>query len=183
VRARRHCLCDQAHTENKHRIAHASLRKRLAPCRAGSLSVFQDCGLRLCDEGGGGGALVPPGRGENTDGLVVAGQTVDAGLDKNQAELGVLVLAVALEVLADGNGLVVVSIVRPCGCARPVVCGCTHLLDEHVKVLGDLGGEACIESLRQSETKQRRNLTCMSCVYCSNSCQQSSAAQDFLSRR
>jgi hypothetical protein len=37
---------------------------------------------------------------------------VDAGLDKNQAELGVLVLAVALEVLADGNGLVVVSIVR-----------------------------------------------------------------------
>jgi hypothetical protein len=37
------------------------------------------------------------------------------------------------------------------------LCGCTHLLDEHVKVLGDFGGEACIESLRQSETKQRRN--------------------------
>jgi hypothetical protein len=30
---------------------------------------------------------------------------VDAGLDENQAELGVLVLAVALEVLADGDGL------------------------------------------------------------------------------
>ena len=39
----------------------------------------------LCDEGGGGGALVPPGRGEGTDGLVVAGETVDTGLDENEA--------------------------------------------------------------------------------------------------
>ena len=84
LQARRHCLCDQAHTENKHKIAHASLRKRLAFCRAGSLSVFQDCGLRLCDEGGGGGGLVPPGGGEDTDGLVVAGETVDTGLDENE---------------------------------------------------------------------------------------------------
>ena len=165
VRARRHCLCDQAHTENKHKIAHASLRKRLAFCRAGSLSVFQDCGLRLCDEGGGGGGLVPPGRGEDTDGLVVTRQTVDTGLDENQAELGVLVLAVALEVLADGDGLADVSKIRPCGFARPIVYGCTHLLDKHVKVLGDLGGEACIKSLRQSETKQRRNYD-MYVMYC-----------------
>lgn len=62
--------------------------------------------LRLCDKGGGGGALVAPGGGQDTDGLVVAGQTVDAGLDQNEAELGVLVLAVALEVLADSDGLV-----------------------------------------------------------------------------
>ena len=61
--------------------------------------------LRLCDEGGGGGGLVLPGRGKDTDGLVVARQTVDTGLDENEAELGVLVLAVALEVLADGDGL------------------------------------------------------------------------------
>lgn len=60
---------------------------------------------RLGDEGGGGGGLVAPGGGQDTDGLVVAGQTVDTGLDQNQAELGVLVLAVALEVLADGDGL------------------------------------------------------------------------------
>jgi hypothetical protein len=75
----------------------------------------------LCDEGGGGGALVPPGRGEGTDGLVVAGQlvllvyasrdqdrctyAVDAGLDENEAELAVLVLAVGLEVLADSDRL------------------------------------------------------------------------------
>jgi len=30
---------------------------------------------------------------------------VDTGLDENEAELSVLVLAVALEVLADGDGL------------------------------------------------------------------------------
>lgn len=31
---------------------------------------------------------------------------MDTGLDENQAELGVSVLAVALKVLADGDGLV-----------------------------------------------------------------------------
>ena len=60
---------------------------------------------RLCDKGGGGGALVTPGGGKDTDGLVVTGQTVDTGLDQNQAELGVLVLAVTLKVLADSDGL------------------------------------------------------------------------------
>lgn len=34
---------------------------------------------------------------------------MNAGLDENQAELAVLVLAVALEVLADGDGLAYVS--------------------------------------------------------------------------
>jgi len=76
--------------------------------------------MRLCDEGAGSGALVSPGWWENTDGLVVAGETVDSGLDQNEAELAVLVLSVALEVLADGDGL----------------------LDEHVKVLWDLWCEA-----------------------------------------
>jgi len=33
---------------------------------------------------------------------------VDTGLDKNEAELAILVLAVALEVLADGDGLDIV---------------------------------------------------------------------------
>lgn len=68
-------------------------------------AVALDNSYRLGDEGGGGGGLVAPGGGQDTDGLVVAGQTVDTGLDQNQAELGVLVLAVALEVLADGDGL------------------------------------------------------------------------------
>ena len=59
----------------------------------------------LSDHGAGSGALVLPGGREDTDGLVVAGQTVDPGLDQNKAELAVLVLAVALKVLAHGDGL------------------------------------------------------------------------------
>lgn len=59
----------------------------------------------LSDKSAGGGTLVSPGRREHTDGLVVAGQTVDTGLDQNEAELAVHILAVTLEVLADGNGL------------------------------------------------------------------------------
>lgn len=75
---------------------------------------------RLSDHGGGGGGLVLPGGGKNADGLVVAGETVDAGLDENEAELGVLVLAVALEVLANGNGLhIMVSIFGPRWSAIP----------------------------------------------------------------
>lgn len=74
-------------------------------------STFSVIG-RLCDHGGGGRGLVLPGGGKDTDGLVVTGKTVDTGLDENQAELGVLVLAVALEVLADGNSLGELSATR-----------------------------------------------------------------------
>lgn len=66
----------------------------------------------LCDNGAGGGRLVLPGRGQDADGLVVAGETVDTRLDKNEAELGVLVLAVALEVLADSDGLWHIALVQ-----------------------------------------------------------------------
>jgi hypothetical protein len=52
---------------------------------------------------------------------------VDSALDKDQSELGVLVLLVAVKMLAHGNSL----------------------LDEHVKVLGDLRGEGVL--LQDSE--------------------------------
>lgn len=61
--------------------------------------------ITLCDHGGSGGGLVLPVGGEDTDSAVVTGETVDTRLDENEAELGVLVLAVALEVLADRDGL------------------------------------------------------------------------------
>lgn len=64
---------------------------------------------RLSDDGAGSSGLVLPGGGQDTDGLVVAGKTVDSGLDENEAELGVLVLAVALKVLADSNSLLETS--------------------------------------------------------------------------
>lgn len=60
-----------------------------------------------------------PGRGESLALLVVAGEAVDAGLDVDELELGGVVLAVALKMLADVDGL----------------------LDEVVEVLGNLRGE------------------------------------------
>jgi hypothetical protein len=63
-------------------------------------------------------ALLPV-RGESLNGLVVTGKTVNTGLDKNETELGIEVLAVDLEVLADVDGL----------------------LDKAVEVLRDLGGK------------------------------------------
>ena len=53
--------------------------------------------------------------------LVVAREAVDAGLDENEAELGVLVLAVGLKVLADSD----------------------RLFDEVPEILGDLGRKTC----------------------------------------
>ena len=89
----------------------------------------------------GGGGLELEGRRQLRLGLVVAGKTVDTGLDKNEAELGVLVVTVALEVLADGDGL----------------------LDEVVKVLGDLGGEAWATT-RASVTQFRLELGDVCCI-------------------
>lgn len=75
---------------------------------------------RLGDQGRRRAGLVLPGRGQDSLGLVVAGQPVDAGLDQNQTELAVRVLAVPLQVLADGDGL----------------------LDQVVQILGDVGLQA-----------------------------------------
>jgi len=61
--------------------------------------------LRLCDEGGGGGAVVLPGWGHDLVELVVSSQSVDSGLDENEAEFTVFVLSVLLEMLSDGDGL------------------------------------------------------------------------------
>jgi len=67
-----------------------------------------DGGIRagdLRDEGRSGVGLVLPVGRQDSLSLVVPGQPVDPGLDENEPELGVLVLAVALQVLADANGL------------------------------------------------------------------------------
>lgn len=70
--------------------------------------------LRLGNKGGSGSGLVLESRGDGTLGLVVTSETVDTRLDENEAELGVHVLAVTLEVLANRNGLLdkVVKVLR-----------------------------------------------------------------------
>lgn len=62
---------------------------------------------------------------------------MDTGLDENETELRVLVLAVALEMLADSDGL---KIIRKgsISYAKEIA----HLLDQHVQILWDLWGEA-----------------------------------------
>jgi len=62
---------------------------------------------------------------------------VDTGLDQNEAELGVLVLAVALKVLADSDSL----------------------LDQHVQVLRKIRGEAAgLEDTQDSVTSDNLDL-------------------------
>jgi hypothetical protein len=58
---------------------------------------------------------------------------VDARLDENEAELGVPILAVALQVLPHGHSL----------------------LNEVVEVLGDVRGESCPQSIQKIDSAQR----------------------------
>lgn len=92
--------------------------------------------LVLSHQGGSRGGLVLPVGGQLAVGAVVPGEAVDARLDENQAELGVLVAAVTLQVLAHRHGL----------------------LDEHVKVFGDLGGESCRANKRGQYIISRRGM-------------------------
>jgi len=75
---------------------------------------------RLGNHGTGGSRLVSPVGRKLSGGSVVSCQSVDSGFDQNETELGVLVLSVLLQVLSDLNGL----------------------LDKHVEILGDFGGES-----------------------------------------
>lgn len=56
-----------------------------------------------------GCTLISPGGWEYSDSLVISRQTVDAGLDEDQSKLGIFILAVPFKMLADGDGLEVVS--------------------------------------------------------------------------
>jgi hypothetical protein len=60
-------------------------------------------------------------------------QSVNTALNQNEAELAVLVLAVTLQVLTHGHGL----------------------LDQHVQVLGDLGGQEVL--LQQAQNLGARH--------------------------
>jgi len=50
-------------------------------------------------------AFISPRRRQCSDSLVVSRQSVNSGFDQDEAEFAVLVFAVPLEVLADGDGL------------------------------------------------------------------------------
>uniref|UniRef100_A0A7S3LX87 Uncharacterized protein n=1 Tax=Palpitomonas bilix TaxID=652834 RepID=A0A7S3LX87_9EUKA len=73
----------------------------------------------LSNEGGGSVGVVLEGRRKLLGELVVPGKAVDPALDENKMELGILILPVPLKMLANIHSL----------------------LDEAVKILGDLRGE------------------------------------------
>lgn len=89
---------------------------RLFPTRR----IYIYCKERLRDQSSGVLGLVAPGGGEGLGGLEVAGEAVDAGLDQTEAVLGIEILAVGVQVLADRDGL----------------------LDQVVEILRDGGGES-----------------------------------------
>jgi hypothetical protein len=60
---------------------------------------------RLCHQSACGSALVSPGWRQDTNRLIVSGKTVNTGFDENEAELGVLVLSVTLEMLSNCDSL------------------------------------------------------------------------------
>jgi hypothetical protein len=81
---------------------------------------------------------------------------VDAGLDENQAEFGVLILAISLEVLADSNGLKGwVSAIRG------FIDQSTYLLDQHIEVLWDFRSEAYFVSPSVKDQAEAILLYCM----------------------
>lgn len=78
---------------------------------------------------------------------------MNAGFDENQTELGVLVLAVSLQVLAHRDSLAIS--IRVVIRFRGEYNSNTYLLDQHVEVLWDFWGKACIDHSVSLETKQR----------------------------
>ena len=60
---------------------------------------------QLRDQGRGSSTVIFEGRRDFLLGLVITGEAVDAGFNKDEAEFRVLVLAVGLEVFANCNGL------------------------------------------------------------------------------
>ncbi len=87
----------------------------------------------LSDQSRSGGRLVLPVGLQCLALLVVSGKAVNTTLNQNQAKLGVLVLAVLLQVLADVDGL----------------------LDEVVQILRELRSQACTTLPASSKTAHR----------------------------
>ena len=82
---------------------------------------------RLGDQSGSSGGFVSEVRCQLSGSSVISSKSVDSGLNQNKSVLGVLVLAVSLQMLSDLDGL----------------------LDKHVKILWDFWGKS--SSLKDSK--------------------------------
>ena len=106
----------------------------------------------------GRSALVSPRRWQVTDRLVVSAEAVDAGLDEDETELGIFVLAVAFKVLANSDGLQKIAYQSLTFRRMPYdrggeESGRSYLLDQHVEVLWNVWCEACMSLCQSRKTK------------------------------
>eukprot|EP00049_Salpingoeca_infusionum_P025077 m.17949 g.17949 ORF g.17949 m.17949 type:complete len:190 (+) comp7621_c0_seq1:1612-2181(+) len=121
---------------------HATKVWNIVAAKGASTCVYFNRGKqeasRLSNKSACGGALVLEVWSDDAVLSVVAGKTVNTALDKNEAELAVLVLAVAHEMLAHSDGL----------------------LDEMVKVLWELWCETlCLEDAEDLGTCEALDLS------------------------
>jgi len=94
---------------------------------------------RLGDQSRCSGGFVSPVGWENLCSLVISNQSVDSGLDQNESELGVFILAELLQMLSDDDSLLdqVVQILWD-GWGKSVGLKDSHnLVSSHVLDLGD----------------------------------------------
>lgn len=109
----------------------------------------------LSDQGASSSGLVLEGRRDLLLGLVVSGETVDAGFDEDEAEFGILVFSVDLEVLADSNSLLdeMPQVLWDRGCKTLGLQDSQNLVTSHKSDLWDtMGITKGDTNLRRSET-------------------------------
>ena len=89
---------------------------------------------------------------------------MDAGFDKNETEFGVFVFAVPLEMFADSDGLIVLSVTCfPAG-RQGIEIEC-NLLDQHVEVFGYFWSEAYhVEITPSVKDQAEAMLHCMGAI-------------------
>ena len=116
------------------------------------MGFYAHIGLTLGHQRRCRGRDVLPGRRQRLHALVVPGEAVNAALHQNQAELCVLVLAVPVQVFADGHGLLdqVVQVLRQSG--RQAVC----LQDAQDVVTCDVLDLRHAEAVSQGDADLRR---------------------------
>ena len=73
------------------------------------VSATVQCIIESGNHCAGGCTFISPCWGQDANGLVVPRETVNTGLDENQAEFGVFVFPISFKMFADGHSLPLIS--------------------------------------------------------------------------
>lgn len=89
---------------------------------------------------------------------------MDSGFDENEPKFTILVFAIALKMLADGDGLTFISAILPLVTeeikGNGTELGRCYLLDQHVQVLWNLWCKACHVGITPSVIDQAEAMSC-----------------------